>query len=174
MCRQSLLTVSAALHGSEYVHEVPPYTPTFRAGGLGQSHGFEDHQPLGGAPLDQRCAWTESGSAWVLVDREERGLSAFGSFGIPLDDAVQRRVTMLMYLATLRIGGIEFGPIPKLAGAQILRDVADTLPNEVPAEAKRPIFRSYASQGNMNMRVLGIEVSRRDPFEARTKIGLHL
>ena len=81
---------------------------------------------------------------------------------------------MLVYLTTLRIGGIEFRPIPKLAGAQILRDVADTLPNEVPAETKRPTFRSYASQRNMNMRVLGIEVSRRYPFEPRTEIGLHL
>ena len=174
MCCQSLLTVSAALHGSEYVHEVPPHTPSLRAGGLGQSDGFEDHQPLRCAPFDQRCAWTESRAAWVLVDREERGLSGFGSVSIPLDDAVKRRVTMLMYFATLRIGGIEFRPIPKLAGAQILRDVADTLPNEVPAETKRPTFRSYASQRNMNMRVLGIEVSRRYPFETRAEIGLHL
>ena len=52
---------------------------------------------------------------------------------------------MLTYFATLRIGGIEFRPIPKLACAQVLRDVADTLPNEVPAETKRPTFRSYAS-----------------------------
>jgi hypothetical protein len=52
---------------------------------------------------------------------------------------------MLVYLATLRIGGVEFRPIPKLARAQILRDVADTLLNEVPAEMKRPTSRSYAS-----------------------------
>jgi len=174
MCRQRLLTVSAALDGSEYVHEVPPYTPTLRAGGLGQSDGFEDHQPLGGAPLDQRCAWTESGAAWVFVDREERGFSVFGFVSIPLDDAVERRVTILMYFTTLRISGIEFRPIPKLASAQILRDVADTLPNEVPAETKRPTFRSYASQRNVNMRVLSIEMRRRYPFETRAEIGLHL
>jgi hypothetical protein len=174
MCCQSPLTVGAALHGSEYVHEVPPYTPSLWADRLCQSDGFEDHQPLGCASFDQRCAWTESGPAWVLVDLEERGLSAFGSVSISLDYAVKRRVAMLMYLATLRIGGIQFRPIPKLASAQILRDVADTLPNEVPAEAKGPTFRSYASQRNMNMRVLRIEVGRRYPFEARTKIGLHL
>ena len=81
---------------------------------------------------------------------------------------------MLVYLATLRVGGIEFRPIPKLAGAQILRDVADNLPNKVPADTKRPTFRSYASQRNMNMRVLGIEMGRRYPFETRAKIGLHL
>ena len=81
---------------------------------------------------------------------------------------------MLVYLATLRIGGIEFRPIPKLAGAQILRDVADTLPHEVPAETKRLTLCSYASQRNMNMRVLGIEMGRRDPFEMRAEIGLHL
>src|ERR1700733_13450623 len=32
---QSLLTVSTALHGLEYIREVPPYTPSLRAGGLG-------------------------------------------------------------------------------------------------------------------------------------------
>jgi hypothetical protein len=174
MCRQSLLTVSAALHGSENVHEVPPYTPTLRAGGLGQSHGFEDHQPLGGAPLNQRCAWAESGAAWVLVDRQERGFSVFGFVSIPLDNAVERRVTILMYFTTSRIGGIEFRPIPKLASAQILGDVADTLPNEVPAEAEGPTFRSYASKRNMNMRVLGIEMRRSYPFETRAEIGFHL
>ena len=73
------------------------------------------------------------------------GLNGFGSVSISLDDAVKRCATMLVYLATLRIGGIEFGQIPQLAGAQVLRDVADTLPNEVPAETKRPTFRSYAS-----------------------------
>jgi len=174
MCCQSLLTVSVALHGSEYVHEIPPYAPGLRAGGLGQSHGFEYHQPLSRAPFDQRCAWTKSRAAWVLVDRERRGLSGFGSVSIPLDDAVERRVTMLVYLATLRIGGIQFCPIPKLAGAQILRDVADTLPHEVPAETKRLTLCSYASQRNMNMRVLRIEVSHRYPFEPRTEIDLHL
>jgi len=174
MCCQSLLTVSAALHGSEYVHEVPPHTPCLWTGGLGQSDGFEDHQPLGGAPFDQRCAWTESRAAWVLVDRQERGFSVFGFVSIPLDDAVKRRVTMLMHLTTLRVCGIEFRPVPKLASAQILRDVADTLPNKVPAETKRPTFRSYASQRNMNMRVLGIEMGRRYPFETCAEIGLHL
>src|SRR5579871_3468307 len=174
MCRQSLLTVSAALHGSEYAHEVPPYTPTLRAGGLGQSHGFEDHQPLGGAPFDQQCDWTESRATWVLVDQEERGFSVFGVVSLPLDNAVERRVTILIYFTTLRICGIEFRPIPKLASAQILSNVADTLPNEVPAEAKRSTLRSYASQRNMNMRVLRIEVSRRYPFETRAEIGLHL
>ena len=174
MCCQSPLTVSAALHSSEYIHEVPPHTPRLRTGGLGQSDGFEDHQPLCGAPFDQRCAWTESGPAWVLVDLEERGLSAFGSVSISLDYAVKRRVAMLMYLATLRIGGIQFRPIPKLASAQILRDVADTLPNEVPAEAKGPTFPSHASQRNMDMRVLGIEMRRRYPFETRAEIGFHL
>lgn len=174
MCCQSLLTVRAALHGSEYVHEVPPDTPSLRPGGLGQSHGFEDHQPLRCAPFDQRCARTEPRSAWILVNRKEGGLSGFGSVSIPLDDVVQRRVTMLMYFTTLRISGIEFRPVPKLASAQILRDAADTLPNEVPAEAKGPTFRSYASQRNMNMRVLGIEMRRRYPFETRAEIGLHL
>ena len=174
MCCQSLLTVSAALHGSEYVHEVAPHTPSLRTGRLGQSDGFKDHQSLCGAPFDQRCAWTESSAAWVRVGREERGLSGFGSVSIPLDDPVKRRITMLVYLATLRIGGIEFRPIPKLAGAQLLRDVADTFPNEVPAETKGPTFRSRASQRNMNMRVLRIEVSRRYPFETRAEIGLHL
>jgi len=174
MCCQSLLTVSAALHGSEYVYEVPPHTPSLRTGGLGQSDGFKDHQSLCGAPFDQRCAWTESSAAWVRVGREERGLSGFGSVSIPLDDPVKRRITMLVYLATLRIGGIEFRPIPKLARAQILRDVANTLPNQVPAETKRPTFRSYASERDVNMRVLGIEVSRRYPFEPCTEIDLHL
>jgi hypothetical protein len=37
-----------------------------------------------------------------------------------------------------------------------------------------PTLRSYASQRNMNMRVLGIEMGRRYPFETRAKIGLHL
>ena len=89
-----------------------------------------DHQPLGGAPFDQRCAWTKSSAAWVLADREERGPSGYGSISVssPLNDPVKRRVTMLVYLATLRISSIEFRPIPKLARAQILRDVADTLP----------------------------------------------
>jgi len=166
--------VGAALHGSEYAREVTPYTPSLWVGGLGQSDGFEDHQSLGGAPFDPRRAWTESRAAWVLVDREEGGLSVLGSVSIPLDDAVKGRVTMLMYFTTLRIGGIEFRPIPKLARAQILRDVADTLPNEVPAETKRPTFPSYTSQRNMNMRMLRIEVSHRYPFKPRTEIGLHL
>ena len=173
MCRQSLLAVSASLHGSEYIREVPPYTPSLRVGGLGQSDGCEYHKPLRSTPFDQRCAWTESGTAWVLVDCEERGLG-IGSVSIPLDDAVKRSVTKLGYLETLRIGGVEFRPIPKLARAQILRDVADTLPNKVPAETKRPSFGSNASQRNMDMRVLGIEVSHRHPFETRAKIGLHL
>jgi hypothetical protein len=117
MCRQSLLTVSAALHGSEYVHEVPPDTPSLWTGGLDQSDGFEDHQSLGGASFDQRCDWTESRAAWVLVGREERGFSIFGVFSIPLDNAVERRVTILIYFTTLRIYGIDFRPIPKLASA---------------------------------------------------------
>jgi hypothetical protein len=71
MCCQSPLTVSTSLHGSEYVYEVPSYPPSLRAGGLGQSDGFEQHQPFGCAPFDQRGAWAESGAAWVLVDREE-------------------------------------------------------------------------------------------------------
>jgi hypothetical protein len=174
MCCQSLLTVSAPLHGSENAHEVPSYTPSLRAGGLDQSNGLEHHQPLRCAPFNQQRAWTESRPAWVLVDSEERRLIGFGSISTPLDDAIKRRITMLMYFATLRVGSIQFRPIPKLAGAQILRDVADTLLNKVPAEAKRPTFRSHASQRNMNMRVLGIEMGRRDPFETRAEIGLHL
>jgi hypothetical protein len=79
---------------------------------------------------------------------------------------------MLVNLTTLGIGGIEFRPIPKLAGAQILGDVADTLPNEVPAETKHATLRCYPSQRNMNM-LLGIEMGRR-PFETRAEIGLHL
>jgi hypothetical protein len=51
-----------------------------------------------------------------------------GFASIALDDPAKPRATMLVYLTTLRIGGIEFRPIPKLAGAQILRDVADIRP----------------------------------------------
>jgi hypothetical protein len=94
MCCQSLLTVSASLHGSENAHEVAPHTPSLRAGGPGQSDGFEEHQPLGGAPFDQRCAWTEPRTAWVLVDGEGRGLGGFGSISIALDDPVKGRVTI--------------------------------------------------------------------------------
>src|ERR1700722_8268307 len=145
MCCQSLLTVSAALHGSEYVHEVPPYTPSLRAGGFGQSDGFKDHQPLRCAAFNQRRAWAESGTAWGLGDRKERRLSGFGFISIPLNDPIKGRITMLTYFATLRIGGIEFRPIPKLACAQVLLDLADPPPKKVPAETKRPTFRSYAS-----------------------------
>jgi hypothetical protein len=67
---------------------------------------------------------------------------ALGSVSIPLDDAVERRITMFGYLAT--------------------------------AKTQRPTFRSYASQRNMNMRMLGIEVGGRYPFETRAEIGLHL
>jgi hypothetical protein len=76
-----------------------------------------------------------------------------------------------MYFTTLRIGGIEFRPISKLTGAQILRDVPDTLPNEVPAETKRRSFTSHASQRHMNMRVLGTEVCHGQPLDWQAMVS---
>ena len=63
-------------------------------------------------------------------------------------------ITELMDLSTLRFGGIELCPKPKLASAIIFRHVADALPNVIPAETDRPACGSHPSQGNVNVRVV--------------------
>jgi hypothetical protein len=81
---------------------------------------------------------------------------------------------VLVDFPSLRGGRIELGTIPKLARAQILGDFADALPDAIPAETNRSSFRSDTSQSNMNVRVLGVIVRDRDPFERRAEVSLHL
>jgi hypothetical protein len=168
------LVVSTALHGSQDLFEVPPYTPALWAGGLGQPHRRENHQPLCRTPFHERYPWSQSGSARVLRDREEQGVCLTGIVSIALDDAIKRCVAVLVDFPSLHVGRIELGAIPKLPRAQILGDFADASPDVIPAEANRMSFRADTSQCDMDVRVLGVVVRRRNPFERRPKICFHL
>lgn len=79
-----------------------------------------------------------------------------------------------MDLTTLRFGGIKLCTKPELARTMIFRDLPDALADEIPAEPNLPSFRSNTSQCDMNMRVLGVEVSHGYPFQWHPQVRLHL
>ena len=87
--------------------------------------------------------------------------------------SIERRVAVLMYFPALRNGCIQLRAIPKLAGTEILCDFADALADVVSAEANRSSLRADASQSKMNVRVLGVVVGYRHPFERRAEVPLH-
>jgi hypothetical protein len=117
MCCQSLLTISTALHGSEYIHEVPPHRQLF---GPADSANPIDASTISLSAVRRSISDVLGPSPArlkSLLTEKKRNSAASAPLSIPLDYAVKRRVTMLMYLATLLIGGVQFRPIPKLAGA---------------------------------------------------------
>jgi hypothetical protein len=117
VCNQCLLVVSTALHGSQDILEVPPYTPALWTRGLGQPHRFKNHQPLRRTPFRKRYPWTQSGSARVFCDHEEWGVWLAGIVGIALDNAIKRGIAVLVAFPSLCISRIELGAIPKLSRA---------------------------------------------------------
>jgi hypothetical protein len=86
---QSLLVISTALHGSQNIFEVSSDAPALRAGGLGEPHRFENHQPLSRTPFCKRYPWPQACSAWVLRDREKWGRWLAAIVGIALDNAIK-------------------------------------------------------------------------------------
>jgi len=135
MRRQHLLTVGAALHGSEDILEVAPHPPKIQISALGQAHPFQSYQSLRGVLLHEPGSGIAPVLIWVPHHCEERRLHIFRPQCIALDGAVKGRVAVLVYLSTLRRGGVELRTIPKLACAEIFRGAADALPDIVPAEA---------------------------------------
>ena len=117
VCRQCLLVVSIALHGSQDIFEVPPYTPSLCAFSLGQPHRFKSHQPLRRPPFRKRHPRTLSGSARVLRDCKEPGVWLTSIIGIALDTAIKRCVAVLVDFPSLRVGRVELSAIPKLPSA---------------------------------------------------------
>jgi hypothetical protein len=117
--------------------------------------------------------WPETRSVRIFRDCQEQGAN-LGLRRIALDDAVQRRIAHFVDFPTLRVSAIQLRARPKLARAQIFRDTADALPNEIAAETDWSPFRADASQCNMNMRVFGIKMGHCEPFEPHAEVPLNL
>src|ERR1700683_2059277 len=79
-----------------------------------------------------------------------------------------------MHFPTLYRGGVRLRTIPELAGAEILGDLADTLPDVFPAKANWEAFGADASECHVNVRVFRVVVRNRDPFKPGSQIRLHL
>ena len=68
---------------------------------------------------------------------------------------------------------VQVVTMSQLPSAQILRDGPDTVPNVIAGQFQRGLVVSDATQGNMNMRMLGIEVLDGHPLQLRSEILLH-
>src|ERR1700678_4496189 len=116
--------------------------------------------------------WPETRSVRIFRDCQEQGVN-LGLRRIALDDAVQRRIAQFVDFPTLRVSGVQLRAIPKLARAQVFSGTADAFPNEIPAQTDWSPFCADASQCNMNMRVFGIEMGHREPFEPHAEVPLN-
>ncbi len=81
---------------------------------------------------------------------------------------------MLVHLPVLSRSGIQLRSIPKLARTEISRDFADALLDVIPAETKRPSFRTDCTKRHVNVRVFRVVVGYRHPFERCAEITFHL
>jgi hypothetical protein len=85
----------------------------------------------------QRRPPTGSGPIGVHRHREEWGVCLFSLFGVAVDDPIKRGEAVLMHLPTLRHGGIQLRAMPKLAGAEVFRNLANALLDVVLDEVQR-------------------------------------
>ena len=116
---------------------------------------------------------TGSGPIGVHRHREEWGVGLFSLFGVAADGPIKRCEAVLMHLPTLRHGGIQLRAMPKLAGAEVFRDLADALLDVVLAEMQRATFRSGSPKSQMYMRMLRVVMGCRHPFDVRAEVFLH-
>ena len=119
---------------------------------------------------------TASDSGSPAVDRhhhEERGDRIFNLFGVALDDPIERCIAVLVHLTTLGRGRIQLRAMPQLAGAEIFSYFADAQFDVIPAEIERATFRADSPERHMHMRVFGVVVGCRHPFERHAEVLLH-
>src|SRR5262249_43124483 len=85
---------------------------------------------------------------------------------------VERRQAGFVHFAPLSFEGIQFGPKSKLRRTQIFCVAPYTLLDVVTAEPKRAGFRLTA-EGNVDVRVAGIEVRDCNPLQTSAQIPFH-
>jgi hypothetical protein len=73
-----------------------------------------------------------------------------------------------------RLGPVEFCAIPKLARTQVRRNTPNPLLHKLAAQTQNLAAISHASNHHVNVRVLGVVVFSRNPFEVRSQFLLHL
>jgi hypothetical protein len=87
-------------------------------------------------PLHELCTAIAAVLIQIPYNREKCRRLILRPHCITLDDAVERSVSVLVHLATLRCGSVELRPLPKLARAEIFGGPPDALLDVVPAEVK--------------------------------------
>src|SRR5690349_353994 len=80
---------------------------------------------------------------------------------------------MLLHLAALRFGPIEFRPVAELARTEILGHSPDAVLDVVPVHVQLMSAGPYTTKGHMNMGVLGVVVHGGNPLKRRAEILLH-
>jgi hypothetical protein len=78
-----------------------------------------------------------------------------------------------MHLSTLSHGGIQLRAMPKLAGTEVFRNLADALLDVILAEMQRVALRADSPECQMHVWVLRVVVGRRHPFDLRAQVLLH-
>jgi hypothetical protein len=93
---------------------------------------------------------------------------------LAFNQPVERRVSLLIDFAALRFISIELGAISNLRGAKILGMLADSKADVVPFQAERFAPIIHPPDRDVHMRVTGIVMADRRPFECRPEIPFHL
>jgi hypothetical protein len=161
---QRLLPVGDPLHGAQSGPEVPthaPPTPSFRPG---QTHAFQRSQ-------SRHCELV----SWICrIPVHAKELCLDISRAVACDHSVERRESVLEYLASLCLEYIVFSAVPKLPGTQILRNAPNSTFHVVAIEAEWLAVVPHASKSHVDVRVVGIEMADRYPLEPGPEVLLHL
>ena len=171
---QSLLPIGRSLHRSKHLLGIAPHKPACSTGRFGQAHSVKDGEACGFVLGAQACRLAQSGLSRIPNNREIlRSEIRAGIRRFPHDPPVERCKSRLRDFAPFRLCRIEFRSIPELPGAQVLGHASNPLLDIFPAHAQGGAIASHAADHDMSVRVLGVVMLHRNPFEVGTEILLH-
>jgi hypothetical protein len=166
-----LLFVCRSLHGSQRRFQVVPNLPLVRAIRSRKPHRFESHQPRRQRVLTDCRELPKTRARRVRHDRQVAEVSV-QRLGSGQNQSVQRREVLQRNLPAKRKSGVLFRSISELHCCEMLGNGSKTILGILSIKFELDALYIEASQSDVNMRMLRIEMCYGHPFDRHTEIGL--
>jgi hypothetical protein len=174
MRRERPLPVGRSLHGPENLFEIQAHAPGVYSRRFCEAHSAEHGEARSLVLRMKAGRLGQTGLNRIPHNSEVLRSQARADFlRISQELAVQRRKPLLGDFPPFCLRRVEFRPVANLASTQVLGDSSDSSLHVAPAQTQRLAAISDSSNDHVNMRVLGVVVLHRDPFEFRSEIVLH-
>ncbi len=172
---QRPLPVGGSLHSPENLFDIPAQAPRVRPRRFCQAHLAKHGEARNIMPRARPRHFAQPSLHRIPRHREVLRSEVRAGFARVLHEPpVDRGEPLLGNLAAFRLDPVQFRAIPNLARTQVRRNSPNALLHILAAQAQNLAAVSHSSNHHVNMRVLGVVVFSRNPFEVRSQILLHL